>query len=62
LAVVLLALAVPAVQSRAQAVYTPYTFSNFAGLPGAYGTNDGTGSAARFNSPYAVAVDSGGNV
>jgi len=62
LAVALLALAVPAVQSRAQAVYTPYTFSNFAGLPGANGTNDGTGSAARFNGPYAVAVDSGGNV
>ena len=61
LAVALLALAVPAVQSRAQAVYTPCTFSDFARLPNAYGTNDGIGSAARFNGPYGVAVDIGGN-
>jgi len=36
--------------------------STLAGLAGSSGTNDGTGSAARFNTPYGVAVDSGGNV
>ena len=33
-----------------------------AGLAGVSGTNDGTGSAARFYFPTGVAVDSGGNV
>ena len=36
--------------------------TTLAGSPGAYGTNDGTGSAARFNYPAGVAVDSAGNV
>src|SRR5438093_873600 len=62
LALALLALAVTATQARAQSIYTPYAFTNFAGLPGVYGSNDGTGSAARFNNPYSVAVDSAGNV
>src|SRR5256885_1884074 len=62
LALALLALAVTATQARAQSIYTPYAFTNFAGLPGVYGTNDGTGSAARFNGPYGVAVDRAGNV
>jgi serine/threonine protein kinase, bacterial len=39
-----------------------YAFTNFAGLPGVSGTNNGSGSAARFNNPAAVAVDSAGNV
>src|SRR5262249_49430631 len=39
-----------------------FAFTNFAGLAGAAGTNNGTGSAARFHSPYGVAVDPGGNV
>ena len=39
-----------------------YAFTNFAGLPGVSGSDDGTGSAARFNSPRGVAVDSAGNV
>jgi sugar lactone lactonase YvrE len=39
--------------------YEPYSFTTFAGLPP--GTADGTGSAARFNSPSGVAHDSGGN-
>jgi streptogramin lyase len=33
-----------------------------AGLTGSYGSVDGTGSAARFNDPYGVAVDSATNV
>src|SRR5207249_253597 len=36
--------------------------TTLAGLAGSYGSSDGTGSAARFNSPYGVAVDGLGNV
>src|SRR5260221_10882308 len=36
--------------------------STFAGLAGASGSQDGKGSAARFNAPYGVAVDAAGNV
>jgi len=36
--------------------------STLAGSPGQYGSVDGTGSAARFWSPAAVAVDAAGNV
>src|SRR5205807_853794 len=36
--------------------------STFAGLAGSCGSADGTGNAARFTSPYGVAVDSAGNV
>jgi sugar lactone lactonase YvrE len=36
--------------------------STLAGLAGASGTNDGTGSAVRFNGPSGVAADSSGNV
>ena len=36
--------------------------STLAGLAGQYGSADGTGSAARFNNPNGVAVDSAGNV
>jgi sugar lactone lactonase YvrE len=36
--------------------------TTLAGLAGSYGTNDGMGSAAQFNSPSGVAVDSAGNV
>ena len=39
-----------------------YTFTTLAGLAGSWGTNDGTGSAARFNSPFGVAVDTNGNL
>jgi sugar lactone lactonase YvrE len=61
-ALALLALAVTATHTRAQSTYTPYAFTNFAGLPGASGTNDGTGGAARFIGPRGVAVDGAGNV
>jgi streptogramin lyase len=36
--------------------------STLAGTPGASGSTDATGAAARFNSPYGVATDSAGNV
>ena len=36
--------------------------TTLAGLAGSLGTNDGPGSAARFNKPYGVAVDSAGNL
>jgi streptogramin lyase len=48
-----------AINVRAQSTYEPYNFTTFAGLPP--GSADGTGSAARFNSPGGVAVDSAGN-
>ncbi len=38
-----------------------YTFATFAGEQG-YGSVDGTGSAARFDHPWSVAVDGAGNV
>jgi len=60
---VLLGLAVLPLAALGQANYaTPYTFTTLAGLAGSAGTNDGTGSAARFNSPSFVAVDTNGNV
>src|SRR5258708_3447875 len=50
-------------QIRAQTVYaTPYAFTNFAGSPGLPGTNNGAGSAARFDFPAGVAVDAAGNL
>jgi sugar lactone lactonase YvrE len=36
--------------------------STYAGSPGAYGSADGTGTAARFYSPFGVAVDAAGIV
>src|SRR5713101_5355159 len=62
LALGLLGLAMSASQARAQSTYVPYAFTNFAGMPGGPGTNDGTGSAARFNYPTGVALDIAGNV
>jgi len=41
---------------------TPYAFQVLAGLAGNAGSTNGTGSAARFNRPYGMAVDSSGNV
>lgn len=38
------------------------TVSTFAGMPGEPGSNDGTGSAARFNSPTDIAIDSANNL
>jgi DNA-binding beta-propeller fold protein YncE len=62
LSAALLALATGPAQTRAQSIYTPYTFTNFAGVPGVSGSNDGPGSGARFGAPFAVAVDAGGTL
>jgi streptogramin lyase len=61
-ALVLLALATTATQTGASAIYTPYAFTNFVGSPGVSGTNDGTGSAARFVEPTSIEVDASGNI
>ena len=39
-----------------------YFWGNYAGLPGSAGSQDNTGTAARFSNPMATAVDSNGNV
>src|SRR5712692_5231652 len=62
LALALLTLAESPPETRAQSTYTPYAFTNFAGLPGVSGSDDGTGSAALFFHPWHVAVDGAGNV
>jgi len=43
-------------------VGTNWVVTTLAGRAGSSGTNDGTGSAAQFNGPDAVAVDSAGNI
>ena len=45
--------ALSSLTTDAQSTYEPYSFTTFAGLPP--GSADGTGSAARFNSPAGVA-------
>jgi sugar lactone lactonase YvrE len=39
-----------------------YSWSNFAGTPGASGSNDGSATAARFYNPKQLAIDAQGNV
>ena len=43
-------------------VFDNYTVTTLAGQAGVSGSNNGQGSAASFNNPYGVAVDSSGNV
>jgi len=61
LAETMIVLALSAIQSLAQSVYEPYTFTTLAG-GGGFISPDQAGSAARFNYPNGVAVDSAGNV
>src|SRR4051794_38515763 len=51
----------PAANASAQSPYEPYTFTTLAGDAG-YGSADGTATAARFQYPVGVAVDTAGNV
>src|SRR5437667_120699 len=57
----MMVLALTAIHSLAQSTYEPYTFTTLAG-GGAFISPDQDGSAARFNNPTGVAVDSAGNV
>ena len=57
----MIVMALTVIQSLAQSAYEPYIFTTLAGNPGP-GSADGTGSAARFNQPIGVAVDTAGNV
>jgi sugar lactone lactonase YvrE len=49
------------VRKGRQVNYTPYTFTTIAGNAGT-GSADGTGNQARFNQPWGLAADRGGNV
>src|SRR6266700_3150893 len=62
LALTLFGLGLTATQSRAQSIYTPYAFTNFAGQPGVSGSPDGIGQAAQFYFPHGVALDSATNL
>ena len=44
------------------AVAQPLQVTHLAGSPGGYGSADGQGAAARFNSPMGIAVDTAGNL
>ncbi len=62
-AVLFLAILGPTAALRAQSNYaTPYTITTFAGTAGKTGSSDGTGSAALFDNPTNVALDSSGNL
>lgn len=41
---------------------TPYSWTNFVGMPGSSGSLDGSGSAARFSTPAHAAISSDGNI
>ena len=43
-------------------VGTNWVVNTIAGLAGTYGSSNGSNSVARFNGPYGVALDGGGNL
>jgi DNA-binding beta-propeller fold protein YncE len=47
---------------QAQSIYEPYSFGTLAGLALNSGSTDNTGSLARFNQPWGLAVDGANNV
>src|SRR3989441_2335631 len=57
----MIVLALTAIQSLAQSVYEPYTFTTLAG-GGGFISLDEAGNAARFAAPFGMAVDSATNV
>ena len=63
LAVALLALAASVPAARAQPIYSaPYAFTNYAGVPGVSGANDGNRGSALFNGLGGVALDKAGSL
>jgi PKD repeat protein len=58
---VLLYLAFSIIVARAQAIYTPYTFSTLAGAA-SIGSADGTNGVARFYGPTKLVMDNSGNL
>src|SRR5438034_10805641 len=56
------ALIVLLASATAASAQVQYAFANLAGRPGGRGNVDGTGSSARFYSPFGVAMDGAGNV
>ena len=47
---------------QAQSVYEPYFFTRYAGLTGTAGSTDGARTAASFNHPGDLAMDTDGNI
>ena len=62
LAVVLAVGVLSACQTHAQSVYEPYAFTTLAGLALTPDSTNDTGSAARFDTPWGLAVDGANNV
>jgi DNA-binding beta-propeller fold protein YncE len=59
LALVIALADIESTSAQVQTIYEPYFFSTFAGNPP--GAVDGTGTAARFDGPFGLVVDSSGN-
>jgi hypothetical protein len=57
-----LAIAVMPPIASAQSIYTPYSFTNFAGQPALPGSANGIGSAAQFSLPEGLALDAATNL
>lgn len=57
LSLALLSIAVQPAKAQA-----PYAFTNYAGMPGTAGTNDGAVNAAQFNTPVGIIMDPVGNL